>query len=76
MLSPRRGGNLTYVGDDNSLYATYRQENTGATGEQRWANVIRENADTVVVVVEDDDLVQNGEVEHDAESTAPIVRCW
>ena len=59
MLSPRRGGNLSFVGDDNSLYATYRQENTGATGEQRWANVIREDADTVVVVVEDDDLVQN-----------------
>ena len=38
---------LDYVGDGNSLYATYANE----------ANVIRNNADTLVVVVEDADAI-------------------
>ena len=38
---------LDYVGDGNSLYATYANE----------ANVIRSNADTLIVVVEDADAI-------------------
>ena len=38
---------LDYVGDGNSLYATYANEE----------NVIRDDADTLIVVVEDADAI-------------------
>ena len=44
---------LGYVGDGSSLYATYANE----------ANVIRDDADTIIVVVEDNDAIAAREVQ-------------
>ena len=56
---------LDYVGNGESLYATYRDENEGETGEARYQNAILENSDIVTVVVEDKDAVVSGPVEHE-----------
>ena len=55
---------LDYVGNGESLYATYRDENEGETGEARYQNAILANSDIVTVVVEDKDAVVSGPVEH------------
>ena len=51
---------LDYVGDGSSLYATYANE----------ANVIRSNADTLIVVVEDADAIASRVVRYNLTSTA------
>ena len=53
---------LEYVGDGNSLYASFLDEDEGVTGVARWQNTIIEDSDVVVVVVEDQDAVRNREV--------------
>ena len=53
---------LEYVGDGNSLYASFLDEDEGVTGVARWQNTIIEDSDVLIVVVEDQDAVRNREV--------------
>ena len=64
---------LEYVGDGNSLYASFLDEDEGVTGVARWQNTIIEDSDVVVVVVEDQDAVRNREVKFVPTTAIPFV---
>lgn len=56
--------NITYVGDDGALFATYqqREENEAGTGLEDPTNIIRRGSDRVLIFVADRDQVERRQV--------------